>query len=83
MSAILLSACVTSKEINDPIRITPEIPPDLSSCFEKQFPIIPDRDLTSRDIVRIISDAKRLDKIKTSCGERAIIWMKDIKNLEK
>ncbi|MGU3387310.1 hypothetical protein ACLBYG_22560 [Methylobacterium sp. D53M] len=53
----------------------PEPPADVATCLKRSFPEIPDRDLTTADVVRIIGRAKVLDRAKTACGLRALAWI--------
>lgn len=58
------------------IRVTlPEPPAGVATCLKTSFPDIPDRDLTTADVVRIIGRAKLLDREKTRCGQRALSWI--------
>lgn len=78
MIAVSLAACDPS-ELPDNYRITlPTKPPAVQDCFKREFPDIPDRALTKRDIVRIIGEAKLLDRAKTACGEQATRWIERV-----
>ncbi|QEE39827.1 MULTISPECIES: hypothetical protein [unclassified Methylobacterium] len=57
----------------------PPIPDDLAACFSKAFPEIPSLAFGRREAVRIMADAKLLDRAKANCGERALNWMKDVR----
>lgn len=76
LTATLLAGCVTFRPAQE--AAFPAVPADLRACFSRAFPEIPDRDLLTRDVVRIIGEAKALDEVKTLCGERAIIWMEEV-----
>lgn len=56
----------------------PAIPADLEACLHREFPEIPPRAFGRREAVRIIADAKLLDRVKTACGDRAMAWMKEV-----
>lgn len=75
-----LGACVTSEGALTPsMRITlPAAPDDVSVCLRREFPEIPDRALTKADVVRIIGEAKVLDRTKTACGLRAVQWIESV-----
>ncbi|SDM67950.1 hypothetical protein SAMN05216360_10391 [Methylobacterium phyllostachyos] len=53
----------------------PPVPADLEACIHRTFPEIPARAFGRREAVGIIADAKLLDRAKTACGERALLWM--------
>jgi hypothetical protein len=82
--ATSLAACVTS---NGPAPVTgsgyrvalPAAPAGVEACLRRAFPEIPDRALTKADVVRIIGEAKVLDRSKTACGERAVSWIRDVR----
>lgn len=79
--AISLGACVTS---NGPtgggVRVTlPPAPEGVEECLRANFPEIPDRALTRADVVRIIGEAKLLDRSKTACGTRATAWIDNVR----
>lgn len=58
------------------IRVTlPPAPEGVAPCLQRAFPDIPDRALSRADIVRIIGQAKVLDRAKTACGLRAVDWI--------
>ncbi|MGW5960377.1 hypothetical protein [Methylorubrum thiocyanatum] len=62
------------------IRVTLPMPPEgVGPCLRRSFPEIPDRALTRADVVRIIGQAKVLDRAKTACGERAVRWIEDVR----
>ncbi|KQP33836.1 hypothetical protein ASF49_08185 [Methylobacterium sp. Leaf104] len=56
----------------------PPVPADLTACFARAFPEIPDRALSRADVVRIIATAKLTDRAKTACGERLLAWASDV-----
>lgn len=61
-------------------RITlPAEPTDVEVCLKHSFPEIPDRALSKADVVRIIGEAKVLDRVKSSCGMRAVDWIRDVR----
>jgi hypothetical protein len=58
------------------IRVTlPEPPAGVAVCLRKSFPEIPDRDLSTADVVLIIGRAKVQDRAKQACGLRALAWI--------
>lgn len=58
------------------IRVTLPAPPaEVAACLRTSFPAIPDRDLTTADVVRIIGRARVQDRAKTACGQRALAWI--------
>ncbi len=81
--ATSLAACAHSDglPVVDPaapadMRVTlPPPPPDVEACLRRSFPEVPDRDLTSADVVRLIARAKILDREKRACGLRAVAWI--------
>lgn len=81
--ATWLAACVHSDgpPVVDPrvpsdIRVTlPAAPDGIGACLKRSFPEIPDRALTRADVVRVLGEAKVLDRAKTRCGERALAWI--------
>ena len=80
--ATCLTACVHSDgpAAVDPrapdFRVTLPAPPEgVAECMRAAFPEIPDRALTRADVVRIIGQAKVLDRSKQACGERAVAWI--------
>jgi hypothetical protein len=81
--AISLGACAHSEpppvlDVAAPrdIRVTlPAAPVGVGACLTRKFPGIPDRDLTTADVVRIIARAKTLDREKTRCGQRDEAWI--------
>lgn len=85
--ATCLAACVHSDgpPAIDPaapaeIRVTlPEPPSDVAACLRRSFPEIPDRSLTTGDVVRIVGRAKVLDRAKTACGARALAWIEAVR----
>lgn len=56
----------------------PPIPADLAPCFAREFPEIPEHGFGRVAAVKIIGDAKLLDRAKAACGERAVSWMQDV-----
>ena len=56
----------------------PPVPADLAACFARTFPEIPDAAFGSAAAVRIIANAKLLDRAKTACGGRALAWIADV-----
>lgn len=84
--AIGLGACAHSEPpAIDPaaptdIRVTLPAPPaGVATCLKASFPAIPDRDLTTADVVRIIGKAKIQDRAKTACGQRALAWIEAVR----
>ncbi|MEE7459664.1 hypothetical protein MPAR168_22295 [Methylorubrum populi] len=62
------------------IRVTLPMPPDdVGSCLRRSFLEIPDRALSRTDVVRIIGQAKTLDRAKSACGERVVHWIEDVR----
>lgn len=62
------------------IRVTlPDPPSDVAACLRRSFPEIPDRSLTTGDVVRIIGRAKTQDRAKTACGLRAMAWIQAVR----
>lgn len=60
-------------------RVTLPAPPDgVTACLKTGFPAIPDRDLTTSDVVRIIGKAKLQNRAKSACGPRALAWIKAV-----
>ncbi len=84
MIATSLAACATS-DGPAPVaglgyRVTlPEPPEGVEACLRRAFPEIPDRALSKADVVRIIGEAKVLDRSKTACGERAVTWIREVR----
>ncbi len=68
--ALLLAGCASSEVVT---RTLPP-KPDQTACFSARFPEIPDRDLTPKDVSRIIGGAKQLDARKTGCGLTLQVW---------
>ncbi|SDA12822.1 hypothetical protein SAMN02799622_00821 [Methylobacterium sp. UNC378MF] len=58
--------------------ILPEPPSDVAACLKRSFPEIPDRALSTADVVRIIGRAKIQDRAKTACGLRALAWIEAV-----
>lgn len=56
----------------------PPVPADLAACFARAFPEIPDAAFGRAAAVRIIANAKLLDRAKTACGTRALAWIADV-----
>lgn len=62
------------------IRVTlPQAPEGIAPCLQRAFPEIPDRALSRADIVRIVGQAKVLDRAKTACGLRALDWIEAVR----
>lgn len=62
------------------IRVSlPAAPADIAPCLRRSFPEIPDRALTSGDVVRIVGQAKILDRAKCACGLRALAWIEAVR----
>ena len=60
-------------------RVTLPAPPEgVAACLKTDFPAIPDRDLTTSDVVRIIGKAKLQDRAKSACGRRALAWIEAV-----
>ena len=57
----------------------PVPPADVAACLRRSFPEIPDRALTTGDVVRLIGRAKVLDRAKTACGLRALAWIEAVR----
>jgi hypothetical protein len=57
----------------------PPVPADLGACLRKAFPEIPATAFGRATAVRLIADAKLLDRAKTACGERLLAWASDVK----
>lgn len=57
----------------------PPVPADLAPCFARTFPEIPDAAFGRAAAVRIIANAKLLDRAKTACGERALAWIAQVR----
>jgi hypothetical protein len=57
----------------------PAPPNGVEACLRKSFPEIPDRSLTTGDVVRIIGRAKILDRAKAACGLRALAWIEAVR----
>lgn len=80
-----LAACATSdgpapvSQLAPSIQITlPKAPDGVDECLRREFPEIPDRALTKADVMRIIGEAKILDRAKSLCGMRAVEWIRDV-----
>lgn len=56
----------------------PPVPSDLQACFARTFPEIPDAAFGRAAAVRIIANAKLLDRAKSACGGRALAWIADV-----
>lgn len=75
-----LGACEHSSGAGPSVRVTlPAAPDGVAECLRQAFPEIPDRALTKRDVVRIIGEAKALDRAKTACGARAVFWIDSVR----
>lgn len=84
LMATSLGACVTSNApaplTGTSIRVTlPAAPDGVQGCLARAFPDIPDRALSKADVVRIIGEAKVLDRAKTACGQRAVDWINAVR----
>jgi hypothetical protein len=85
--ATCLGACAHSDDLPaiDPaapadIRVTLPAPPEgVEACLRRSFPKIPDRSLSTGDVVRIIGRAKVLDRSKAACGSRARAWIEAVR----
>lgn len=53
----------------------PPAPEGVEACLRRTFPEVPDRDLTTREVTRMLGDAILLDKAKTACGLLAVQWI--------
>lgn len=51
----------------------------VEACLRKAFPEIPDKDLTTREMIRILGKAIVQDKAKTACGLRAVAWIERVR----
>jgi len=84
---ISLGACARSEPVPAldlaapaDIRVTlPPPPAGIAACLARPFPAIPDRDLTTGDVVGIVGGAKQLDRVKTACGRRALTWVEAVR----
>ncbi|WP_156375841.1 hypothetical protein [Methylobacterium sp. Leaf125] len=78
--ATTLGACEHSSGAGPDVRVTlPPAPDGVAVCLRQAFPEIPDRALTKRDVVRIIGEARALDRAKSACGERAVFWIDSVR----
>lgn len=76
---IALSACGPTDRPDLSARpVLPAPPSDLAACFARAFPEIPDAAFGRAAAVRIIANAKLLDRAKTACGGRALAWASDV-----
>lgn len=76
---LALGACHPRESLDLAARpALPPVPADLAACFARAFPEIPDRALSRADVVRILANAKLLDRAKSACGERALAWAADV-----
>ncbi|MFJ7441082.1 hypothetical protein ACIQW5_25890 [Methylorubrum thiocyanatum] len=76
---LALGACQPRESLDlTALPAIPAPPADLAACFAKTFPEIPARALSRADVVRILANAKLLDRAKTACGERALAWAVDV-----
>lgn len=57
----------------------PQAPEGIAPCLQRAFPEIPDRALSRANIVRMVGQAKVLDRAKTACGLRALDWIKAVR----
>jgi hypothetical protein len=79
LKATLLAGCASSDLSPPPAAVTlPPVPADLRGCLERTFPDIPATAFGSRQAVRIIAEAKLLDRAKTACGLRAVAWIEGV-----
>lgn len=53
----------------------PPPPAGVEACLRRAFPEVPDRDLTTHEVTRMLGDAILLDKAKTACGLLAVQWI--------
>lgn len=77
---LALGACHPRESLD--LTARPDIPPvpaDLAACFARSFPEIPDRAFGRAEAVRLLADAKLLDRAKTACGERALTWIAGVR----
>ncbi len=74
-----LGGCPRDKPDLAALPAIPELPVDLATCFARTFPEIPDRAFGRAEAVRIIANAKLLDRAKTACGERALTWIAGVR----
>ena len=77
-ACLALGACPPGAPDISARPVLPPVPADLEACLHREFPEIPERAFGRRDAVRIIADAKLLDRAKTACGDRALNWMKAV-----
>ncbi|SFU93356.1 hypothetical protein SAMN02799631_03235 [Methylobacterium sp. 174MFSha1.1] len=78
--AVLLGGCPGREALDLTARpAIPAPPADLAGCFARAFPEIPDRAFGRAEAVRIIADAKLLDRAKAACGGRALSWITDVR----
>ena len=77
--AVGLGGCPREKPELAALPMIPAPPPDLAGCFARTFPEIPDRAFGRAEAVRLIANAKLLDRAKTACGERAIAWIDGVR----
>ncbi len=76
---ILLGGCPNKGTLDLTARpAIPAPPADLAACFARAFPEIPDRAFGRAEAVRIIANAKLLDRAKSACGGRALAWIADV-----
>lgn len=76
---LALGACHPHESLDLTARpALPAPPADLAACFARAFPEIPARAFGRGEAVRIIANAKLLDRAKSACGERALAWAADV-----
>lgn len=77
--ALTIGACQPREAIDLAARpALPPVPTDLAACFARTFPEIPDAAFGRAAAVRIIANAKLLDRAKSACGTRALAWIADV-----
>lgn len=77
---LALGACQPRESLDlTALPAIPAPPADLAACFAKTFPEIPGAAFGRAKAVRIIADAKLLDRAKTACGERALAWIAQVR----
>ncbi len=78
--ALTVGACAPRPPLDVAVRpAIPAAPADLAACFARTFPEIPDAAFGRAAAVRIIANAKLLDRAKTGCGERALAWIETVR----
>lgn len=77
---ILLGGCPDKAALDLTARpAIPAPPSDLAACSARAFPEIPQAAFGRAAAVRIIANAKLLDRAKTGCGERALAWIEQVR----